>query len=64
MADEVLKLHGPAAQISFPSGIWAVPGCLEIALRVVGGVGDFNCSVDDPEHDKQRAEKQNTSDES
>src|SRR5262245_24277367 len=37
---------------------------LEIALRVVGGAGDFNCSVDNPEHDKQRAENQNTSDES
>ena len=31
---------------------------------MVGGAGDFNCAVDDPEHDKQRAEKQSTSDES
>ena len=36
-------------------------GCLEIALPV-GGTGDFNCSDDDPEDDKEGAEKQETFD--
>ena len=30
----------------------------------MGRARDFNCAVDDPKHDKQRAEKQSTSDES
>ena len=35
-------------------------GYLEIALHA-SGVGDFNCSDDDPEHEKQRAEEQEPS---
>ena len=38
-------------------------GYLEIALHA-SGVGDFNCSDDDPEHEKQRAEEQEPSDDS